>query len=101
MCSPTNCSISSRSRVIDEDDGLSVLAISSEKKDGSPAGGLAERSGDQRVQLLGAAEHRSARMRPCVSEERRPQRRRWAAWAPKIRRGSPAGTPHSSTSDYG
>src|SRR5205823_14545420 len=45
--------------------------------------------------MLGAAEHRSARMRPCGSEEWRPQRRRWAAWAPKIRRGAPAGIANS------
>src|SRR6266478_3701151 len=48
----------------------------------------AERFGDQAVQMLGAAEHRSARICPCASEERRPQQRRWAAWAPKIRRPS-------------
>src|SRR5712692_3080010 len=56
------------------------------------AGNLGERFGDQVVQMLGAAEHRSERIRACVSEERRPQQRRWAAWAPKIRRGHPAGT---------
>src|SRR5258708_30741483 len=49
-------------------------------------GASGERFGDQVVQLLGAAEHRSERICRCVSEERRPQRRRWAAWAPKIRR---------------
>src|SRR5258706_1868491 len=42
--------------------------------------------------MLGAAEHRSARIRACVSEERRLQQRRWAAWAPKIRRRLPAVT---------
>src|SRR5229473_5424666 len=52
------------------------------------AGSLGERFGDQVVQMLGAAEHRSARIRGCASEERRPQQRRWAAWAPKIRRGA-------------
>src|SRR6266850_5633539 len=54
-------------------------------------GALGERFGGQVVQLLGAAEHRSARIDRFVSEERRPQQRRWAAWAPKIRRGSPVG----------
>src|SRR5467141_919959 len=53
------------------------------------SGGPTERFGAQVVQLLGAAEHRSERMRACVSEERRLQRRRWAAWAPKIRLASP------------
>src|SRR5216683_1792419 len=56
------------------------------------AGDLGERFGDQVVQMLGAAEHRSARIRGCASEERRLQRRRWAAWAPKIRRRLPAVT---------
>src|SRR5216683_4083043 len=55
-------------------------------------GDLAERFGDQVVQMLGAAEHQSARIRRCASEERRPQQRRWAAWAPKIRRRLPAMT---------
>src|SRR6266849_641141 len=55
------------------------------------AGDLGERFGGQVVQVLGAAEHRSERIFRCVSEERRSQRRRWAAWAPKIRRGAPAG----------
>ncbi len=36
--------------------------------------------------MLGAAEHRSERIVRCPSEEHRRQRRRWAAWAPKIRR---------------
>src|ERR1700674_4577021 len=49
-------------------------------------GNLGERFGVQVAQLLGAAEHRSARIDRCVSEERRSQRRRWVAWAPKIRR---------------
>src|SRR6202158_6281188 len=53
-------------------------------------GNLGERFGVQVAQLLGAAEHRSARIDRCVSEERRSQRRRWVAWAPKIRRGGPA-----------
>src|ERR1700680_833507 len=52
-------------------------------------GNLGERFGVQVVQLLGAAEHRSARIDRCVSEEQRSQRRRWAAWVPKIRRGLP------------
>ena len=52
-------------------------------------GGPGERFGDQVVQLLGAAEHRSERIDRCVSEERRLQQRRWAAWAPKIRSASP------------
>src|SRR5260370_42249720 len=56
-----------------------------------PAGFIGERLGDQVAQMRGAAEHRSERIRVCVSEERRPQQRRWAAWAPKIRRGHPAG----------
>src|SRR5437588_2277300 len=55
------------------------------------AGDLVERFGAQVAQMLGAGEHRSERIRRCVSEERSPQRRRWAAWAPKIRRGAPAG----------
>src|SRR5207245_3710930 len=50
--------------------------------------GLTERFGVQVVQLLGASEHRSERIRRCESEERSSQRRRWAAWAPKIRSGS-------------
>src|SRR4029077_4893630 len=54
------------------------------------AGSLGESFGDQVVQMLGAPEHGSERIRACVSEERRSQRRRWAAWAPKIRRGFPA-----------
>src|SRR5438105_10734573 len=56
---------------------------------------LGERFGAQVAQMLGAAEHRSARMRPCVSEERIPAGvpmpkawGQWAAWAPKLRRGS-------------
>src|SRR5450759_1551488 len=49
--------------------------------------------------MLGAAEHRSERIHPCVSEERRPQRRRWAASAPKIRRGAPDVTPRSHALD--
>src|SRR5258706_3748903 len=52
-------------------------------------GDLGERFGAQVVRMLGAAEHRSERIRRCVSEERKPQRRRRAAWAPKIRRGAP------------
>src|ERR1700686_5004265 len=60
------------------------------------AGDLGERFGAQVVQMLGAAEHRSARIVPCVSEERRPQQRRWAALAPKIRRGAPAGIARST-----
>src|SRR5216684_3440762 len=63
------------------------------------AGDLVERFGAQVVQMLGAAEHRSARIRGCASEERIPlgspcrrHGRRWAAWAPKIRRRLPAGT---------
>src|SRR5216683_7985956 len=52
------------------------------------AGGPAERFGDQVVQMLGAAEHRSRAHRACPSEERRRQQRRWAAWAPKIRSAS-------------
>src|SRR5438045_7135176 len=55
------------------------------------AGDLGERFGVQVAQMVGAAEHRSERMRSCVSEEWRPQRRRWDAWAPKVRRGAPAG----------
>src|SRR5258706_3395624 len=55
------------------------------------AGFLGERFGDQVAQMLGAAEHRSERIRVCASEDQRPQQRRWAAWAPKIRRGHPAG----------
>src|ERR1700680_110423 len=51
--------------------------------------GLAERFGDQVARLLGAAEHRSARMRGCVSEERRSQQRRRAARAPKLPAASP------------
>src|SRR5258708_6607961 len=52
------------------------------------AGGPAERFGAQVAQMLGAAEHRSERIRQCVSEERRLQQRRWAAWAPKIPQAS-------------
>src|SRR3989441_5946546 len=51
-----------------------------------------ERFGGQAAQMLGAAEHRSERIGQCVSEERRPQRRKCAAWAPKIRRRSRAVT---------
>src|SRR5258708_7165886 len=40
--------------------------------------------------LMGAAEHRSERIRRWVSEEGRLQRRRWAASASKFRQGSPA-----------
>src|SRR5207253_6544119 len=39
----------------------------------------------------GRVEHRRERIRGCVSEKRRPQRSRWAAWTPKIRRGAPPG----------
>src|SRR5712664_3880461 len=56
---------------------------------------LGEGFGDQVAEILGAAEHRSERIRSCVSEERRPQQRRSAAWAPKIRRGARAGGPSS------
>src|SRR5712691_7379104 len=51
-----------------------------------------ERFGAQTAQMLGAVEHRSERIRQCASEERRPQRRRCAGWAPKIRRRSRAVT---------
>src|SRR5713101_6458519 len=57
------------------------------------AGVPTERFGDQVVWPLGAAEHRSARIRRCVSEERRPQQRGRTAWAPKIRLASPV-APH-------
>src|ERR1700674_328712 len=56
---------------------------------GRASSGPTERFGAQVVELLGATEHRSARIDRCVSEERRSQRRRWAAWAPKIRVASP------------
>ncbi len=49
------------------------------------AGDLVERFGAQVAQMLGAGEHRSERIRRCVSEEHSPQRRRRAAWAPKLR----------------
>src|SRR2546423_13467647 len=69
------------------------------------AGDLGERFGAQVVQIQGAAEHRNERIRRCVSEERRPQRRRWAAWAPKIRRGPPdrctSSWPETSARDLG
>src|SRR6202521_842918 len=55
-------------------------------------GALGERFGAEVAQMLGAAEHRSERIRRCVSEERRLQRRRWAASASKIRQGSLAVT---------
>src|SRR5207245_8854990 len=53
--------------------------------------------------MLGAAEHRSERAPPGLpapwlrggDEERSSQQRRWAAWAPKIRRRSLAGTVES------
>jgi hypothetical protein len=51
------------------------------------------RFGGQVVQMLGAAEYRSERIGVFVSEERRPQQRKWAAWAPKIRSASPATAP--------
>src|SRR5438067_3764839 len=62
-------------------------------------GDLGERFGAQAAEMLGAVEHRSERTPPGVpapwlrggDEERRPQRGRSAAWAPKIRRGSPPG----------
>ena len=45
--------------------------------------------------MLGAAEHRSERIRRCVSEKRRPQQtfgvpkpKAWGCWAPKIRSAS-------------
>src|SRR6266852_8326913 len=63
------------------------------------AGDLGERFGGQVVQMLGAAEHRSERIFRCVSEERRSQRRRWAAWAPKIRRGHPAAAANPGSRD--
>src|SRR5690349_10132567 len=63
---------------------------------GGAVGGPAERFGDQVVRLLGAAEHRSERIRACVSEEHRTQRRRRAAWAPKIRLASLAAPPPRS-----
>src|SRR5713226_3283227 len=63
------------------------------------AGDLVERFGGQVAQMLGAVEHRSERIRRCVSEERRPQQRRWAAWTPKIRRRLPAMTLRASC-DY-
>jgi chromosome partitioning protein len=44
----------------------------------------------QVAEILGATEHRSERIWACVSEERRSQQRRSAAWAPQIRRGFPA-----------
>src|ERR1700682_3214734 len=53
---------------------------------------IAERFGAEVAQMLGAAEHRSERIRRCVSEERKLQRRRWAASASKIRQGSLAVT---------
>src|ERR1700676_5806424 len=52
------------------------------------ARGPAERFGGQVVQMLGASEHPSERICRCVSEERSSQRRRWAAWAPKLRLAS-------------
>src|SRR5438132_9977247 len=62
-----------------------------------------ERFGGQAAQMLGAAEHRSERAPPGLpapwlrggDEERSSQQRRWAAWAPKIRRRSLAGTVES------
>src|ERR1700694_590749 len=84
---------------------------------GGPAitdGDLGERFGAQVVEMLGAAEQRSEGIYRCGSggagvagsegaarpggerigrggrEDGRPQRRRSAAWAPKIRRGAPA-----------
>src|SRR5256884_3557653 len=74
------------------------------------AGDLGERFGAQVVQMLGAAEHRSERTPPGVpapwsrggDEERKPAGvpvpkawGQWAAWAPKIRRGTPAGIARS------
>jgi plastocyanin len=56
-----------------------------------------ERFGAQVVQTLGAAEYRSARIRGCVSEKRRSQRRRWAAWAPKIRWPAVRSVPTAAT----
>src|SRR5450759_689811 len=55
---------------------------------GHDSSGPTERFGAQVAQMLGAAEHRSERTRWCVREERKPQRRRWAAWASKIRSAS-------------
>src|SRR5438552_4822696 len=62
------------------------------------AGDLVERFGAQVAQMIGAGEHRSERIRRCVREERTPlgspcrrHGRQWAAWAPKIQRGAPAG----------
>src|SRR5229473_6207804 len=63
------------------------------------AGDLVERFGGQVAQMLDAVEHRSERIRRCVSEERRPQQPRWAAWTPKIRRRLPAMTLRASR-DY-
>src|SRR6266566_5196456 len=57
----------------------------------STAADLGERSGAEAAQILGAGEHRSARIVICASEERRPQQRRWAASAPQLRRGPAAG----------
>src|SRR5439155_1676768 len=74
------------------------------------AGDLGERFGAQVVQMLGAAEHRSERTPSGVpapwlrggDEERKPAGvpmpkawGQWAAWAPKIRRGPPAGIARS------
>src|ERR1700674_2974287 len=54
---------------------------------------IGERFGDQVAQMLGAAEHRTERIRRRVSEKRKPQRtlgvpkpQAWGRWAPKIRR---------------
>src|SRR5438034_356846 len=57
----------------------------------STAADLGERSGAEAAQILGAGEHRSARIVICASEERRPQQRRWAASAAQLRRGPAAG----------
>src|SRR5712692_4284197 len=76
--------------------GVSATSLSRRESTAATDGDLGERFGDQVVQMLGAAEHRSERIYRCLSEEQRPQQRRWAAWAPKIRRGFPALFPAST-----
>src|SRR5690348_3095992 len=79
------------SRTLPRAKSLSGSVVSFRGGPAITAGALGERFGAQVARMLGAAEHRSERTRWCVSEKRKPQRRRRAAWAPKIRRGSPAG----------
>src|SRR5689334_21181175 len=79
------------SRTLPRAKSLSGSAVSLSGGPAITAGALGERFGAQVARMLGAAEHRSERTSWCASERRRPQRRRRAAWAPKIRRGSPAG----------